>query len=175
MWTSIIVCVFWPGECLITRATGEMSDREAERAGLVTTHASAVFMQHVKVGILHSVAATCLFSVCANRTFFLDWLQVTFVEAKERPGLHWAYAQPELQFLFFLLIVSSWSLLKKRRKEQHRNFIILSQIKAHCLTDKTRVCWSRSSWHVFFFCCEIPQNKFPIASQAVCMKELAST
>ena len=51
------VC-FWPGKCLVTR---EMSDSEAERTCLVTTHVYAVFMQHVKVRILHSVAAKFFF------------------------------------------------------------------------------------------------------------------
>ena len=33
---------FHKGHCLITAATGVMSDAEAERAGLVSTHAYAV-------------------------------------------------------------------------------------------------------------------------------------
>ena len=47
----LFLCVcFDQGECLITVATGEVSDREAERAGLVTIHAYAVLdIQHVKV------------------------------------------------------------------------------------------------------------------------------
>ena len=45
------VClVFVEGDCLITVATGEMSKSQADRAGLVPTHAYAVLdMQHVNV------------------------------------------------------------------------------------------------------------------------------
>ena len=44
---------FHRGECLVTLATGEMSQGEADRAGLVQTHAYAMLdIREVKVGII---------------------------------------------------------------------------------------------------------------------------
>ena len=102
-WTSVIVCVFDQGSVLSPGRQGRMSDREAERAGLVTTHVYSVLTQHVKVRILRSVAVKCFFFLLVQTEHFLWSITSHFVEAKEMPGLRWAYAQPELQFLFFFV------------------------------------------------------------------------
>ena len=120
------VC-FWPGKCLITRATGEMSDREAERAGLVTTHLCAVFMQHVKVRILHSVAAKCPFFCACKQTIWLITRHFCWGQRNARftLSMHVCFNLTCNSFSS-LLIVSSWALLKKRREEQQEKFIIVS-------------------------------------------------
>ena len=44
---------FHKGHCLVTVATGELSEAEADRAGLVPTHAYAMLdVKEVKVGIV---------------------------------------------------------------------------------------------------------------------------
>ena len=44
---------FHKGDCLVTTGTGELTDDEAERAGLVTTHAYAMLnIMEVKVWLL---------------------------------------------------------------------------------------------------------------------------
>ena len=135
------VCVFWPGECLITRATGEMSDREAERAGLVTTHVYAVLdIRHVKVKILHSatVAAKChLYSVCASTTFSLIDRKPLFL----RPKKCQVYIEHMLNlscssffFCWLSLVEFSW------RKEENNSREIY-----HCITNKSTLCNRQNS------------------------------
>ena len=51
---------FTKGHCLITMATGEISQAEADRAGLVPTHAYAMLdIRIVKVIHTHTVGHSC--------------------------------------------------------------------------------------------------------------------
>jgi len=48
---KMLIDRFHKGHCLMTVATGVLSDREAERAGLVPTHAYAMLdIRHTQVG-----------------------------------------------------------------------------------------------------------------------------
>lgn len=51
-WKIVHFCCFNVGDCLITVATGPLSDSDADRAGLVSTHAYALLdIRKVQVGL----------------------------------------------------------------------------------------------------------------------------
>jgi calpain-7 len=56
---------FHKGHCLVTVATGDLGDAEADRAGLVPTHAYAMLdIREVKVSKLSLLIVIDLFLIC---------------------------------------------------------------------------------------------------------------
>lgn len=141
-WKIVHFCCFNVGDCLITVATGPLSDSDADRAGLVSTHAYALLdIRKVQVGLwLYYGNCTAYLKVktavnlCpADSLSFSDSqprkktrssakvvIRVDSRYIRRLPTLHESTQQPLSRMLVFFLLDCPWAERKTACNPTHR-------------------------------------------------------